>query len=194
MPEPDQQTGANPALGAIIDVLSSGGKLDAMSLLRSQMQSQVPDDPQMAVLMRLLDRQQELEAERQTQASAGPEDSTGEGEPDTAEKHAAMSDLQDKIDSVYAELEVLRTRNDVLAAALGACYLCFGEDPVCRECQGRGVPGSRRPDPDAFRKYVLPTYRRAKQIESADAGLPRSGERRSSETNEYDPSLETRIP
>lgn len=67
---------------------------------------------------------------------------------------------------LYAELEALRTRNDALAAAVGACYLCFGDDPLCEECGGRGVPGSLAPEPAAFRKYVHPALHRAQAAES----------------------------
>lgn len=34
-----------------------------------------------------------------------------------------------------------------LAAALGACGLCWGEDDHCPSCRGRGQPGMIRPDP-----------------------------------------------
>ena len=34
-----------------------------------------------------------------------------------------------------------------LAAALGACGLCWGDDPGCLGCRGRGRPGMVRPDP-----------------------------------------------
>jgi hypothetical protein len=33
-----------------------------------------------------------------------------------------------------------------LAAALGACGLCWGEDDFCPSCRGRGRPGMVRPD------------------------------------------------
>jgi hypothetical protein len=34
-----------------------------------------------------------------------------------------------------------------LAAGLGACGLCWGDDPACLGCRGRGRPGMVRPDP-----------------------------------------------
>lgn len=169
MPEPDQQT--NPALG-VLDALSKGGQVDALGLLRSQMQSQLPDDPQTALLMRLLEHRQQLESERQAEAAAAENDAASEQEGDASEKQQAFSELKEKVDALYAEVDALRKRNDTLAFALGACYLCFGEDPLCEECQGRGVPGSRAPEPDKFRKYILPAYRRAKHIESTRSGPP----------------------
>src|SRR5690242_321060 len=108
----DRQSAADPALGALIDALSSGGQVDPVTLLRSQMQSQLPDDPQVAMLMRLLERRQQLEAERQAEAAAAAKDEEDEEGGGNREAREAMSDLQQKIDGVYAELEALRARND----------------------------------------------------------------------------------
>lgn len=161
MPEPEQQTASNPAIGALLGALSSGGPVDALGVLRSQMQSQLPNDPQTALLLQLLDRRQPTEA-------AAPEtDAVVDEEFNSAEKRQALSELKEKVDALYTEVEDLRKRNDTLALALGACYLCFGEDLLCEECHGRGLSGSRAPEPDKFRKYVLPAYRRAKYLESA---------------------------
>jgi len=33
--------------------------------------------------------------------------------------------------------------DEVLAAAIGACPTCFGEDLLCDTCHGAGSPGSR---------------------------------------------------
>ena len=42
-----------------------------------------------------------------------------------------------------------------LAAALGACGLCWGEDDGCASCRGRGHPGAMRPDP-VLRSRLFP--------------------------------------
>ena len=167
MPEPEQQTASTPAIGALLSALGSGGQVDALGLLRSQMQSQLPNDPQTALLLQLLDRRQPAEA------AAVETDAVADEEVNSVEKQQALSELKEKVDALYAEVEALRKRNDTLALALGACYLCFGEDPLCEECQGRGLPGSRAPEPDKFRKYVLPAYRRAKYLEPAWSQPPR---------------------
>ena len=49
-----------------------------------------------------------------------------------------------------------------LAAALGACPRCWGEDARCRECGGAGTSGFFAPDPDLFLWYVVPAVRRAR--------------------------------
>ena len=40
-----------------------------------------------------------------------------------------------------AELEDLRRRNEIFAAAVGACEICWGDDPACPICWGDGRPG-----------------------------------------------------
>src|SRR5262249_4172994 len=148
MPDADRQAAPNPGLAVLINALSGGGRLDPIALLRS-MQTQA-EDPQMAVLLSLLEQRQSVEASPPADVEAADEAAS----EDESEKLLAMKNLEEKVQRMYAELEVLRGRNDSLAIALGACYLCFGDDSLCQECQGRGVPGSRRPDPAAFRQYV----------------------------------------
>lgn len=47
-----------------------------------------------------------------------------------------------------------------VATLVGACPLCLGEDVVCRECGGKGSPGSRDPDADALTAWITPALRR----------------------------------
>lgn len=61
----------------------------------------------------------------------------------------------------------LREKNDLLAAALGACAECWGATPDCIACQGQGRPGFFPPDIACFTHFVLPALRRA---QSGDLG------------------------
>jgi hypothetical protein len=45
-----------------------------------------------------------------------------------------------------AELEDAHARLADLAAAFGACGLCWGDDAHCPSCRGRGKPGRFAPD------------------------------------------------
>lgn len=45
------------------------------------------------------------------------------------------------------ELETAHGLLADLAAAFGACGLCWGDDNTCRSCRGRGKPGRFAPDP-----------------------------------------------
>ncbi len=67
-----------------------------------------------------------------------------------------VNELREDVKNLSAELKVLRERNDLLAATLGACCLCWGQDPECRFCRGRGRPGFTMPDEAHIGEFVLP--------------------------------------
>ncbi|NJL22473.1 MAG: hypothetical protein HC895_19335 [Leptolyngbyaceae cyanobacterium SM1_3_5] len=69
--------------------------------------------------------------------------------------------MQQQIEDMQWQIEEMEDQNEALAAALGACYLCWGEDSECPECQGKGKPGSILPDRSLFRKWILPAVRTA---------------------------------
>lgn len=71
--------------------------------------------------------------------------------------------------------EELAERDQVLAAALGACD-CWGQNPRCRICQGEGGPGWLLPDRQLFTAYVYPALRTVRA-----AAAPRTA--RASATN-----------
>jgi hypothetical protein len=61
-------------------------------------------------------------------------------------------------DSVAVDL--LSDRNVLLAAAVGACE-CWGEDPDCPICSGRGSAGWTVPDVRLYQDYVEPAIQRS---------------------------------
>ncbi len=63
-------------------------------------------------------------------------------------------------DTDLGELEELRERNEALAAALGACFACWGTDIFCTHCGGEGRPGAAAPEPHLFRQLVAPAVAR----------------------------------
>lgn len=67
-------------------------------------------------------------------------------------------DESGELDELEAELEELRHRNDALAAALGACAICWGESEpgACPECGGAGRPGAYEVDEELFEAVVGP--------------------------------------
>lgn len=73
-----------------------------------------------------------------------------------AEEAAPASEAEALEDRVEALTEMV----DRFAAAVGACPGCFGTDAGCPTCGGRGAPGSRRPEADAFAFFVAPVLRR----------------------------------
>lgn len=78
---------------------------------------------------------------------------------------ARFEDMQQQIEEMQWQIEEMEAHNDELAAALGACYLCWGEDLKCPECQGKGKPGSVAPDRALFKEWVLPAVKAARIAE-----------------------------
>ena len=69
--------------------------------------------------------------------------------------------------------EYLIELTETLAAALGACPACWGEDEHCNECRGRGRPGAFTPDEEAFADIVLPVIRRMREHRRAPVASAR---------------------
>lgn len=61
-----------------------------------------------------------------------------------------------KLQRLYRENEILKERNEDLAAALGTCPDCWGENRGCKTCRGEGSPGYFTVDEEAFTEYVMP--------------------------------------
>jgi len=92
------------------------------------------------------------------------ETSQNENEPDAGDLRSeelseALVELRQQCQSMFAELKGLRTRSSHLAAALGACPLCWGKNAECESCRGRGRPGFSIPDRHLFSEFVLPAVR-----------------------------------
>ena len=91
------------------------------------------------------------------ESRAAPEDSGADAE----ENHFdAPKPDPTRLQAVEAELRDLREANDTMAAALGACHLCWGGNEACTNCHGRGHSGFMPPDPALFNRLVLPAVRR----------------------------------
>jgi hypothetical protein len=168
---PSAASGAAPAFDpSTLLAALAGGNVDPMTMILSQLGSQTSDNPTFSMLKTMLEQRRQA-AVVETTASCE------ESEVDAASSEAAqqreqdLRELKDTVDKVYAELEALRARNDNLAAALGACFLCFGADAACVECAGRGHAGARMPELSAYREFVLPAVRRV-QSRGAQAARP----------------------
>jgi hypothetical protein len=126
------------------------------------------------LLQQYLSRQQGEDVD--DEAAADDEDFAAALDDSTvrSERKQSLSQLQHLVETMYDELEELRQRNDELADALGACYLCWGEDPACEVCQGRGSPGAMRPNKEQFTRYVAPALRRFQRKEAGQKKQPPS--------------------
>jgi hypothetical protein len=164
----DSGTGAaNPMLDGLRGTIDQNGRLDPWALLQSQLAAQTASDPRTALLLQFLQqRRGAVKAEAASDEAAAMAETDGFRREEAArgEWGNVTSGISERLHNLHAEVEALQHRNDEFAAAVGACFLCFGDDPNCVECGGLGAPGSRAPEPAAYRKIVLPAVRRAQRI------------------------------
>jgi hypothetical protein len=86
-------------------------------------------------------------------------ETVGELDADLPGESAELAELQERIVVLTNETQILSHRLGLLAEALGACGLCWGEDRECRACRGRGRPGYALPNDHLFEELVLPAVR-----------------------------------
>ena len=67
--------------------------------------------------------------------------------------------------------KLLLAFNSELSEALGSCPECWGEDPICHNCVGQGVPGWRTSNKSQFKKNVLPILKKLFPDESQKGPL-----------------------
>jgi hypothetical protein len=63
-----------------------------------------------------------------------------------------LGDIKEEL----ADYQELLNRNSILAAALGACDNCWGEQAHCPVCGGAGLPGWILPDEQLYASFVHP--------------------------------------
>jgi hypothetical protein len=80
---------------------------------------------------------------------------------------ADLDDGPEAIRAMQQEIIDLRHVNDTVAAALGACPLCWGGDSGCAACHGRGGAGYAAPDLDLFARWVVPAAERVRSLSRA---------------------------
>lgn len=72
-------------------------------------------------------------------------------------------------------LTVLQRRDVAIAAALGGCAECWGEQADCPQCKGLGRPGWATPDQAAFATWVSPALRAMAQAGSTPIDQGKNG-------------------
>ncbi|MBI4902281.1 MAG: hypothetical protein HY820_01515 [Acidobacteria bacterium] len=104
-------------------------------------------------------------------------------EPDSAmEESGETTRILQRQRRLKRELAFQREIGDTLAAALGACYLCWGDDPACDSCRGEGAPGWGDPDPDLFAEMIVPALKKINKQRKAS----RANETRQPHPNQTD--------
>jgi hypothetical protein len=129
------------------------GSIDPAALdSAALMQRLGQDNPQLAPLLQMMAAQKANAAARDPVTI----DSTAIEVDTVADELAALAA---QLEAAHSEIKLLRERCDTVAAALGACALCWGHEPACRACRGRGLPGRSLPDEALFFEYVMPAVR-----------------------------------
>lgn len=106
-------------------------------------------NPELAWFAQLVAMQRQAAASASSQA---PELEAARAEIDALSEQLRQSEVRaDKFQRLANrlgdELDAAQDRLADLAAVLGACGLCWGEDRECRSCRGRGKPGMFAPEP-----------------------------------------------
>jgi hypothetical protein len=69
---------------------------------------------------------------------------------------------------IRIRLNELMKLNNALAGALGSCNICWGEDPGCIQCSGKGFPGWHKVNKRLFNVYVLPALEKFNGLQNSD--------------------------
>jgi len=122
--------------------LAGGPALDPAAT----MQELAAGDPRMAMLMQMMQAQHGEPAKNMAPDDRDELIAELSGRLDAAE--ARLTKMTRIARQLHEAMRSASQRLSQLAAALGACGLCWGEDPGCLGCRGRGRPGMIRCDPD----------------------------------------------
>jgi hypothetical protein len=154
----------------------AGANANAMTALAEH------PNPAVRLLAALWEQRAAAEAEEEPAAEAAPLGEEDGEEPVMQQSPRAGAHLHARVQQLQAELERLQEVNDTVAEALGACHLCWGDDPACEICQGDGAPGCFVPPRDLFQRFVVPALGRmketirsaARRTSGADPAAPRT--------------------
>jgi len=114
---------------------------------------------QLAALLTRRETELQRDLERQELEEVRKQEEADRLRERMAKRQEQAGALRSYVTDLVEEVTVLRETVDTLAAALGACAECWGEDPTCRWCRGRGRPGFAPPEPAAFDQLVVPAVR-----------------------------------
>jgi hypothetical protein len=127
------------------------GAIDPAALdPNAMLQRMGQDNPTVAAILQM------MEAQKAAAAAREPAVYEGSVVDVTAQE---IEEITAQLEAALTEVKLLRERCDTLAAALGACGLCWGQDLGCRACRGQGAPGRSIPDEQLFCDFVVPAVR-----------------------------------
>lgn len=147
----DDGTATAPTM-ALLDAVR-GGSGDPRKAMLAALTGGGEGGPQIDMIMKLIDDQGE------DANAALREELMAEVREEQAE---AVAELSATARRLFEERTVCCQRLEDLAAALGACPACFGDDLLCDTCHGAGRPGARAPEAAEFARYVMPAVERVR--------------------------------
>jgi hypothetical protein len=179
----------------LLEALTSPAGMGALPRAQDLLTQLGEADPTVRLIAQVLAQRQaqELESETSTEdeMDLAPVQSASErdkAEVRSSEMSRAVRQLRQQVESLYRELAELRDRNDALAAALGACHLCWGNDPECEICNGGGRPGSSTPDRKLFTQFAVPAARRLQRREGATQRFSKTADQDLSPSQSLNPN------
>ena len=126
------------------DTIADGVAANPNQMMDGLLADLARQNPRLAWLPQMLAMQRQAAAAQ----AAGPSTVQVEADAEIAALRDALAQAEARIDKLVvlnrrlvAELEAARERVADVAATVGACGLCWGQDPRCRSCRGRGKPG-----------------------------------------------------
>lgn len=87
-----------------------------------------------------------------------------------------LSRAREVIGHLRQELEAAHVIVNYISQVFGACPHCWGQDPSCRQCGGRGAPGAFAPQEDELLAWAEPALNRlGRSIEHTRPRAPEPG-------------------
>lgn len=148
-------SGDTPDLDLLAEQIANG---DPGDLLRSLIEQRIGQDPRLRLFASLLARRDAQAAEQAPAAAVS-----------RSQREARR---RETIAELTQELMALRRLNDIFAAALGACRLCWGRDDQCQRCDGQGVIGYFMPDSGLFQQWIEPAMARLSRGPARSQAIP----------------------
>ena len=131
------------------DALAGMAPGGAMPSFEGMLSDFARQNPNLAWLPQMIAAQRHAAATAQADAPPDTRQPEIDALTDELERSQARgARLQRTARRLASQLEVAQDLLADLAAAFGACGLCWGEDIQCLSCRGRGKPGRFAPDAD----------------------------------------------
>ena len=126
----------------VMEALKFGGGISALRPLLAESSLLSPEQHDVLELLEFID-----------EFDDSPADDADANESTNQQNSAELEALRDEVTD-------LREVNDAVAAALGACRVCWGGDEFCPVCGGHGRPGANLPDLRLYKELVEPAVER----------------------------------